>query len=500
MKILFVAAEVAPLAKVGGLADVAGALPLALSDAGHDVRVLMPYYGLIDSTASTAPAHVATAMDDTLLDRVAGPVSLAETRLRDRVPVYLLKAERWFHSARRSEDLYTSDPDAYIAFGRAAAVIVRDGIGGWVPDVLHCHDWHAGLAPVYSRLMTSGVRPASVFTVHNLAYSGFFPADVFERAGLPPSLFTMEALEYYGGFSFLKAGIVDADMVNTVSPQYAREVETEEYGGGMAGLMRHTREQGRFVGIVNGIDPDVHDPSKDPDLPVHYSVENLAGKSVCKAALQRDVGLIEDPNLPVIGMVSRICHQKGHDVVAQAASMIVDAGAQVVILGVGDPEMTAALLAAAGAHPGMFAVRIGYDAYLASRIYAGSDMFLMPSRFEPCGLGQLIAMRYGSVPVVRRTGGLADTVRDAESHPRVGNGFVFEELDAAPMLEAIERAVGAYKKRSVWQRIQLRGMRADYSWGKAVVQYEKLYRRAISNRDRKSGREVSLTGASPVRE
>lgn len=478
MKILFVAAEVAPLAKVGGLADVAGALPLALADRGHDVRILMPYYGLIDVTASSKPSPIIKNLKDTLLESVGGETYVAQTLLGDRVPVYLVRPERWFGSATRSEDLYAPEPEAYIAFARAAAVLSREGIHGWQPDVVHCHDWHTGLTPVYLRLDESGRKPGCVFTIHNLAYSGFFPKNVMQDAGLPDELYTMDGLEYYGGFSFLKAGMVYADMVNTVSPAYAREVETEEYGGGMAGLVRHLREQGRFIGILNGIDQAAHDPSTDPDLPAHYSADDLAGKAVCKAVLQADCGLKPDPRVPVIGMVSRICDQKGHDLVAESAGAIVAAGAQLVVLGVGDPAMTEALQRSAADHAGQMAVKVGYDAYLASRIYAGADMFLMPSRFEPCGLGQLIAMRYGTVPVVRLTGGLADTVRDADSHPRSGNGFGFLDVSGEALIDAVHRAIRAYQVPRRWERIVLRGMQGQYGWAGAVLHYERLYRRA----------------------
>jgi starch synthase len=482
LNIMMIAAEAAPLAKVGGLADVVGALPTALRALGHDVRIVIPHYGMMDRSIETPPKPVKADLSDPILVALEPSPTVARTQTPSGTPVYLIGLSRWFRNALQSEDLYTSDPTAYVAFCRAAAVLARDGIEGWVPDIVHGHDWHAGLVPVYNSLLPHAQRRAAVFTVHNLAYAGVFGAEVMATAGLPTTLYTMDGLEYYGGFSFLKAGMVFSDQVNTVSPQYAREVETDEYGGGMAGLVRHLKGQGRFSGILNGIDTGVYDPAADPALPSAYGKDDFGGKAVCKAALQSDCGLEVEPRSPVIGMVSRICEQKGHDLVAAAADAIVGLGAQLVVLGVGDPAMSAALEAAAARHPGRIAVKIGYDAYLAPRIYAGSDMFLMPSRFEPCGLGQLIALRYGSVPVVRRTGGLADTVRDVGEHPRSGNGFVFDDVSQAAMIGALKRACETYRDRTRWNRLTLRGMQEDHDWASTAPKYEALYRKAIRAR------------------
>ncbi|MBM3494244.1 MAG: glycogen synthase GlgA [Armatimonadetes bacterium] len=485
LNVLFVAAEAAPLAKVGGLADVVGALPKALRALGYDVRVALPHYGLADRLAPEPPRPVRQRLRDRILDHLGAQVTLARTELPGGITAYLVGLGRWFGESMRSEDLYTSDPAAYAAFSRAASLIALDGVESWRPQLIHCHDWHSGLTAVYMHVAAQAETPASVFTIHNLAYSGVFGSETLSTAGLPPELYTMDGLEYYGGFSFLKAGMVFSEVTNTVSPQYAREVETPEYGGGMAGLVTHLRAQGRFSGILNGIDTSLYDPTADATLPLPYSSDDRAGKAACKAALQADCGLDALPRAPLFGMVSRICNQKGHDVVASAAHAISAMGAQLVILGVGDEAMSDALRAAASRHPRSMAVRIGYDAYLASRIYAGSDMFLMPSRFEPCGLGQLIALRYGSVPVVRSTGGLADTVHDAHAHPKSGNGFVFDEVTAEDMLATMTRAVGAYRTPR-WGRIVARGMRENHDWSAAAQAYAGLYGEAI--RRRASGR------------
>ncbi len=483
MKILMVGAEATPLAKVGGLADVVGALPAALRRLGHDVRVAVPHYKLINSGRKrkvTADVHVVT---DSILSSLHVNPTITRTQLADGVAAYLIGLDEWFGDTFRSEDIYTSDPAAYVAFCRAASILAADGIDGWVPDVVHSHDWHAGLIAPYLRAFAGSHRPATVHTVHNLAYAGVFGREVMDFSGLPHDMYTMDGLEYYGGFSFLKAGMVYSDMANTVSPQYAREVTTEEYGGGMAGLVRHLSAQRRFVGILNGIDTDVYDPSRDPSPAAHYSADDVAGKSACKAALQSDLGLLPEPRTPLVGMVSRICDQKGHDLVAECADGIVGAGCQLVILGVGDHALESSLLRAAERHVGRVAVKIGYDAYLAPRIYAGSDIFLMPSRFEPCGLGQMIALRYGSVPVVRRTGGLADTVRDVGERPRAGNGFVFDAMTAEALLTAITRARDFYSNKARWTRLMVRGMREDHGWQESATRYEALYKTARRLRD-----------------
>lgn len=482
MRILFVAAEAEPLAKVGGLADVIGALPGRLAARGHDVRVALPHYGLIDEHALQAPTVLCERLDDPILDRLGVSVRVSRTELSGVVPAYLIGTDRWFGDSMRSEAMYVGDPSAYVAFGRASALVARGAADGWTPDIVHCHDWHAGLTNAYVRNDCAGARPGLVFTVHNLAYSGTFEREVMDLTGLPRDLYTYDGLEYYGGFSFLKAGMVYSDMVNTVSETYAREVAEPEHGGGLAGLVEHLTRSGRFRGIVNGIDAVVWDPASDRTLAATYHADDRSGKRLCKASLREDVGLERDASSPVIGMVSRICDQKGHDLVAQAADGLVEIGAQLVVLGVGDAAMTEALKAAERRHPGRIAVRVGYDAYLATRIYAGSDMFLMPSRFEPCGLGQLIALRYGAAPVVRRTGGLADTVRDVDSDPRRGNGFVFDDATPEAITAAVGRASDMYRDRRRWGRLVVRGMREDHDWHHVAPAYERLYDEALRSR------------------
>lgn len=480
-----VAAEAAPYVKVGGLADVIGALPKVLASRGHDVRIAIPAYGLLGRTVPP-PWESIGVLKHALFQQLGTRVEVCRLRLDDNLGLYVIQTDRWFSDALHSEDVYTGDPAAYVAFGRACADLAGGADPEWLPDVVHSHDWHAGLTPVYVVLERHSTRPALVHTIHNMAYAGVFPAEVMDVTGLPRELFTWDRLEFYGGFSFLKAAMVYADMVNTVSKTYAREVTTPEIGGGLAGLAAHLTRENRFRGITNGLDTECFNPATDATLPARYSADDLAGKRLCKEVLQRDVGLEPDPKAPVFGMVARICEQKGQDIVASAADAFVRRGMQLVVLGVGDPRMASDLRMAEARYPGRMAVRIGFDAYLANRIYAGSDAFLVPSRYEPCGLGQLIAMRYGSVPVVRRTGGLADTVRDVEEHPRNGNGFVFDSPTPDGLLEAMERTVVAFRHPNRWKRIVVRGMREDHSWANVAPRYEELYAEAMY---RRSGQE-----------
>jgi len=476
------AAEAAPLAKVGGLADVIGGLSVALAERGHDVRVALPYYGLVKHSLSKPAVPVLRQMADLLFDQLGVKVALHRAELAERVSLYLIETSRWFSGATKSEAIYDGDPAAYVAFDRACALLAAGADAAWVPEVVHSHDWHAGLTPVYVQLALPHGRPALVHTVHNMDYAGVFSRHLMTVAGLPQELFTFDKLEFYGDFSFLKAGMVYSDMVNTVSETYAREVEQPQFGKALAGLIRYLREQGRFVGITNGIDTKAFDPATDPALPAPFSADDLKGKRQCKATLQSDLGLNAEPRAPLAGMVARICEQKGHDLVAAAADELVGMGMQLAILGVGDATMSEALKAAESRHRGRVAVRLGFDAYLANRIYAGSDMFLMPSRFEPCGLGQLIALRYGSVPVVRRTGGLADTIRDADADQRNGNGFVFDDASVEGLLDGVNRAVSAYGNADRWRRLVLRAMREDHSWAPVAGRYEELYRAAMARR------------------
>lgn len=453
MKILFCAGEAVPFAKTGGLADVAGSLPQALGRLGADVLVVMPKYrGLTRD----------------------------EARLSDRVRVRFVEHERFFNRAGlygNDRGDYPDNLERFVFFSREVFEVARRA--GFRPDVLHVHDWHAALSAVVLRAQLRGdkffARTRSVLTIHNLAYQGVFPESDFDKLGLDRSLFSIDGLEFYGKVNLLKGGILSSDAVTTVSPGYAREIETAEYGCGLDGVIRH--RHGDLHGILNGIDLEVWNPARDKKIKRPFTAARPKGKEACKADLQRRMGLDPDPAVPVFGLVSRLAHQKGVDLVIEAAPRLLSRRLQLAVLGSGDASLEKALAQIARRHPGRMQVRLGYDAQTSNRIYAGSDFFLMPSLFEPCGLGQMIAMRYGSLPVARRTGGLADTVVDASES--AGNGVLFDEASPSALLEAVDRALELYGRPERYLKARQRAMRADFSWERSAAAYLALYRRLI---------------------
>ncbi len=482
LKILVVSVEVAPFAKVGGLADVAASLPKALRDLGHDARIFMPGYGMITHNSAYDARAVTEPFQCEVNKHWSVPTVVKETS-HDGVPVWLLDANGLFDPIMRSEDVYTPNRDAYLYM--AKAILESCERLGWIPDVVHCNDWHTGLLPVILREL-GGPKWASVacvYTIHNLAYQGEFGPDTLPAAGLPEKLFNMHQLETFGGVNFLKSGCVFSEQVNTVSPTYAKEILTEEYGCGLWGVMRDLTDLGRLRGILNGIDTDFFDPKTDKFLPANYSADDLSGKASCKTALQRELELPVEQDVPIVSMVTRLSNQKGFDHVIRAAYGMLDQPVQFVVLAVGDPWAAGELHALQREWPDRVRFVERYDAPLAQRIYGGSDMFLMPSAFEPCGLGQLIALRYGTIPVVRRTGGLADTVFEGK------NGFVFEHRNPRELHEALKRAVRAFGDRAAWQKLVVQGMSEDYGWSKSAVLYVAMYEDAI--RARKGASMVS---------
>lgn len=470
MNVLFVAAEVAPYVKTGGLADVAGALPAALRAAGHDVRVVMPRYRALRDQqipmtgpigASFLPAGVRA--EEQRIWRAIGDESL-----------YFLDIPAAFERAA----VYGEPDDArrFILFARGVMDAMQHlrEVDGWQPDVVHCHDWHAALVINYLKsyyAYTFG-HIATVFTIHNLAYQGQVHPDVAQLAGLHEGGLVENGMGagIANSFNFMARGILFADVVSTVSPTYAREILGLEYGERLDGLLRS--RQDRVTGILNGIDTAAFDPHTDRHLAAPYRAGDVTGKAACKAALQQALGLEVNPARPVLGIVSRLVEQKGLELLHGVMPWLLrETDAQVVILGSGQQYLQEAFLRRAEQHPGRVAVRIGFDAALAQQIYAGSDAFLMPSRFEPCGLGQLIALRYGSVPIVRATGGLADTVREGPN----GNGFVFHRYDTKDFGDAIWRALQCYRDSASWAIVRERGMREDHSWDTAAQQYAGVY-------------------------
>ncbi|MDZ7632157.1 MAG: glycogen synthase GlgA [Gemmatimonadaceae bacterium] len=471
MNVLFVAAEAAPLIKTGGLADVAGALPAALREAGQDVRLVMPYYRQLRERGVKVEGPIAA----TFLPVGERAEELRVWRLADSaVPTYLLDIPAAFERDTVYGD--RDDDRRFILFARGVLALMQHlrEVTGWQPDVVHSHDWHAALVSNYLRTYyeyTFG-HIATVYTIHNLAYQGQFSPETLGQAGLNDRGLIENGLGagIGGQFNFMARGIIYSDVVSTVSPTYAQEIMTGEYGERLDGVLRGRRE--RVTGILNGIDGTAFDPATDGHLAANYTADDLSGKKACKAALQKELGLAVSSDTPLLGIVSRLVEQKGFDLLDAAIPwMMLQTTAQLVILGSGQPYLQDVMLRHAANHPGRIVVRLGFDAALAQRIYAGSDAFLMPSRFEPCGLGQMIALRYGSVPIVRATGGLNDTVREGWS----GNGFVFHQYEPRHFIEAIERTLMAYAEPDSWALLRARGMREDNSWKHAAQRYVGVY-------------------------
>lgn len=476
LRVLHVAAELFPWVKTGGLGDVLAALPGALRAAGVDARVLLPGFpGLLDALTTTDVARLASPF---ATERVR--IGAAQLPGADQ-PVYLVDHTPFFD---RPGGPYAGPdgrdwPDNHRRFallGWTAAALAGGADPAWQPHIVHAHDWHAGLAPAY--LVAAGIARPAVFTVHNLAYQGYFPDGVFPELALPPEFFGIDGVEFYGGVSFMKAGLFYADRLTTVSPTYAAEIQTPAFGMNFDGLLR-TRA-GALTGILNGVDPAVWDPEADQLLPRTYVAGNAkTGKAAAKAELQRRLGLAPEPEAPLFGAVTRLTWQKGMDLLLDAAPGLVGLGGQLALLGTGDATLEYGFAAAGAAHPGRIGAMIGYDEDLAHLIIAGADSVIVPSRFEPCGLTQLYGLRYGTLPLVRRTGGLADTVNDANAVSLAdggATGFVFDDESGAALLAAVQRAVALYADRASWARVMRRAMSRDFSWNAAARQYLALYR------------------------
>jgi starch synthase len=468
MKILFVSAEVAPFAKVGGLADVAGALPKALRDLGHDVRVVMPLYKMIEDDPRWQIRTTIDSFDVRMNSEWVKQARFAETE-HEGVPVGFIGTDEWFPNSVDSATLYQPGGMQHLFFSQAILAAMKEL--DWIPDVIHCNDWHTGFLPVLMREKHADTyaRTGAVFTIHNFAYQGEFSMDVLDSLELPRSLFNPEQVEAWGRVNFLKAGCVYADEVNTVSESYAREIQTPEFGCRLDGLMRHLFQEGKLRGILNGIDVNEFNPATDRHIPANFSLSDLAGKAVCKDTLLEEVGLEPISGAPLCGVVTRISSQKGINLILEAARSMFTLPVQLVVQGLGEPALCDSLRALEEKYPKNFRYIERFDAALAQRVYAGSDAFLMPSAFEPCGLGQMIAMRYGTVPVVRKTGGLADTILEGQ------NGFVFERQSPMDLLAAVIRAHEAYQQPGRWHELMKAGMSADLSWRTSAKEYASMY-------------------------
>lgn len=481
-KVLYITSEAFPLIKTGGLADVAGSLPIALSNLSHDVHILLPAYPDVLRQVKKSRQLVTGTYYNL-------EVSLFETQLPgSQLKVWLVNCPAVFE---RPGGPYIDDKGRpwhdnalrFAIFCRVAVDIAMNKLGlGWQPDIVHCNDWQSGLVPALLELHKK--RPATVFTVHNLAYHGLFDYQTFLDLGLPARLWKQDGLEFYGQMSFIKGGLAFADRINTVSPTYAREILRPEYGYGLDGLLLH--RQDRLTGILNGIDSEVWDPETDQYLQTTYSKKTLTDKSINKTALQKQLGLPVDADIPLIGMVSRMVEQKGLDTILKGMQEILALPVQIIMLGTGEIHYEIKLAEWASKHPSQLKVIIGYKEPLSHQIEAGSDLFLMPSTFEPCGLNQLYSLRYGTLPIVRNVGGLADTVVDASEeniNNATANGFVVKEQTVSGLLATIERALSLYAQDKIWHQLQVTAMEADFSWQSSAEHYTRLYEQALSDRD-----------------
>ena len=473
MRILFISAEATPLAKVGGLADVIGSLPKALCDLGHDVRIMMPGYSIIDTIKY--PSHPVINNLNIDVMKTTEAVALEITKLTDKVKVYLVKNQKYFGSG----NVYKKDDLERFLFFCRCVVEILPGLD-WQPEIVHCHDWHTALIPLW--LKKKDYQYATVFTIHNLAYQGSFDRGFLVKSALSEDWQSMPEGTPKIPFNFMSQGIIWADVVNTVSETYAREILTPEYGQGLESLLKY--REGSLFGIVNGLDYDEYNPATDSFIPSNYDSSTLDKRIKNKIALQKYAGLHEDSENPLIGLVSRLDKQKGFDIVVKSFEALLDGTQpQIVILGTGNKHYHTMLKKAANEYAHQVAIFLTFDNALAHLIYAGCDIFLMPSRFEPCGLGQLIAMRYGAVPVVRHTGGLADTVKNLNDDFTEGSGFVFNNYSARAMSDAVRRAIGIYRKKESWEIVKRKIMNLDFSWQASAKKYESLYYKSLGLKD-----------------
>jgi starch synthase len=478
-KVLLVSPEVAPFAKVGGLADVCGSLPKALAMLGNDVRVVMPRYQGIDDvrTITDFPVDVGGRRETAILRE---GVIRAQLHGRERfVPVYFIDNYHYFD--REGIYGFWDEAERYAFFCRAVLQMLPKL--NWWPDIIHCNDWATGPIPLLLRDQYGSQslysRIATVFTIHNLQYQGNFPREVLGLLHLGDGYYHPDRLEFYGQVSYMKAGLLYADMISTVSRTYAREIQRADQGHGMDGVLRMRAFD--LMGIVNGINYHEFNPQTDPRLVRNYGPGDLPGKRENKYALQKELNLPPSDG-PLLGMVTRLVDQKGLDLVADSMDELLRQDVQFVLLGSGDRHYEDLFRQIQRAHPEQAAVVIGFNIGLAQRIYAASDLFLMPSRFEPCGLGQLISLRYGAIPVVRATGGLADTISDYDGQRGSGNGFSFKDYSATALQEAVGRALDLYHDPERWRRLVENAMAEDHSWNRSAAEYMGLYQMAINKK------------------
>jgi starch synthase len=483
-KILFVTSELAPFVKTGGVADVSSALPQKLLELGHQVRIVLPKYGAIDERRFKI--HEVVRLKD-LKTEVNGEeieFSMRSSFLvgtRARVQIYFLDNKHYFsgrhsiYADPKTGEYYDDNDERFILLAKSVFKLIDEL--GWVPDIIHCNDWQTALVPAYLKTIYKDnellKNIKTVFTIHNLGYQGIFPKSSFEKSELPKELDSEKGVIHKKKFNFMKVGIKFADVITTVSETYAKDICTKEFGEGLESVICEREKD--LVGILNGIDSRVWNPEKDKFIPMKYSIKSLKDKAINKIALMEKFGFEADTNTPVIGIISRLSTGKGFDLIKKAFKKMMKLDAKFVLLGTGEMKYVEFFEEAMVKYKKNFGCYLGFDEQLAHLIEAGSDMFLMPSKYEPCGLNQMYSLAYGTIPIVRRTGGLQDTVRDY-SEGKNGNGFVFDEYDADAMLKAIERAIELFKTdKKTWKKLMTAGMKSDYTWLKSAKRYINLY-------------------------
>jgi starch synthase len=482
MRVAWVASEMTPFAQTGGLGDVAGALPAVLAGFNHQVTAFLPRYRAIDverHSFTRRPEKIQVPLGDRM--EVAG---LWEGR-REGVRMILLDHSGFYDREGLYQENgadYPDNAERFIFFSRGVleALTVLD----LKPDVIHCHDWQSGLIPAYLKTVYGGeaffADVASLLTIHNMGYQGIFPAGAFPLTGLPGDLFTPGGVEFWGNINFLKAGLVFADLLNTVSVKYSQEIQTPEFGYGLDPVLRQRAAD--LYGVLNGVDYQDWNPKTDPYLVATYSSGDPSGKAACKRDIQNVMVLPPRADVPLLGVISRLAHHKGIDLIVAIAERLLSLDVQLVLLGTGEVELEGALQVLQKRFPDRLAVRIGFDVALSHKVQAGADMLLMPSRYEPCGLGQMYALAYGTIPVVRATGGLADTVIAFDPVAGTGNGFTFIDAEAEDLLRTLHQAISLFRERAIWSRLMANAMAADFSWGRPAREYERLYHLAVERR------------------
>ncbi len=491
LKVLFVASEIDPLVKVGGLGDVIGSLPKKIQKNNCEIKIIVPFYKIVEENLKnnnfkTKKLDIYIHVRTNLIDYI---FEVTEVK-KNGIKIYLLQNKELFdrdyvYSTPQGD--YSDNCARFGAFSLAALQTSRKL--NYKPDIIHCHDWETSFIPIYIKnakhLLPSlnyFENTKIVFTIHNLAYQGIYEPHFLDVLGLPSYTFSLEGLEFYGNVNLMKGGINYSDLITTVSPTYCEEIQTPSHGEGLEGVISESSvKYNKLKGIINGIDYDKWNPNTDSSLYMNYEIQDIEKKYINKQELKKQFGLDLNDNIPLIGMVCRLAAQKGVDLVMESLDLIFKLGYQLIIIGSGEERFMTMLAKANQRYKGRFWSLVKYNDKIARRIYAGSDMFLMPSRFEPCGLGQLIALRYGTIPIVRATGGLMDTIIDYSKNKKSGFGFVFNEFSVASLIEALNQAKGIYNSKTEWQKIVTRGMRKRFSWDKSSKIYVQEYNKLVSN-------------------